>query len=149
MRGMRWLSPMTDRPSMNDRKPEALSYLEIQPSQFYISAEKLHRIGTWFDPGDLSNFEPLPIKELNGRIIFTDGHTRAFAAWQAGLRDIPLVWDTDELDWELYQVCVDACLERGISTVAHLENRVLPPEEYREKWNRWCDDIQNKGKDAP
>ena len=148
MKGMQFRNPMTDRHLTSDMKTVTPSYLEVQPSQFYISAEKLQRIEAWFDPDDLSDFEPLPIKKLNGVVIFTDGHTRAFAAWRAELSEVPLVWDTDELDWELYQNCVDACLERGISKIAHLGNRILPPEEYREKWNLWCDGI-SKAKDAP
>ena len=55
-----------------------------------------------------------------------------------------MVWDEDELSWDLYQICVDACLERGIRNVADLEGRVLPKEEYREKWDRWCDQTQQE-----
>ena len=54
-----------------------LRIVDIQPSQFYISEEKLEQIGRWFEPGDLSGFEAVPVKELDGQVIFTDGHTRA------------------------------------------------------------------------
>lgn len=91
-----------------------LRIVDIQPSQFYISEEKLEQIGRWFEPGDLSGFEAVPVKELDGQVIFTDGHTRAYAAWLAGLERIPLVWDEDELDWEAYRLCADACRKRGI-----------------------------------
>ena len=121
-----------------------ISLLDVQPSQFYLSKEKLERIMGWFDPGDLSNFEPLPVKHLNGRVIFTDGHTRAYAAYRAGCTRVPLIWDEDELDWNLYQICVDACLERGIRSVADLAPRILNLEEYTEKWNRWCDQMQRR-----
>ena len=76
-----------------------LKLSDIHPSQFYISLEKLRQVEKWFRPDDLSHFEPVPVKYLNGRIIFTDGHTRAFAAYRKGLAKIPLVWDEDELDW--------------------------------------------------
>ena len=121
--------------------------LDIQPSQFYLSAEKLERIMGWFDPHDLSGFEPLPVKRLNGRVIFTDGHTRAYAAYRAGCTRVPLVWDEDELSWDLYQICVDACLDRGVHSVADLASRILPPEEYAEKWNGWCDEMQQREND--
>ena len=85
-----------------------LRIVDIQPSQFYISEEKLEQIRRWFKPGDLSGFEAVPVKELDGQVIFTDGHTRAYAAWLAGLERIPLVWDEDELDWEAYRLCADA-----------------------------------------
>jgi len=121
-----------------------MNLLDIQPSQFYLSEEKLRAIMEWFDPEDLSCFEPLPLKYLNGRVIFTDGHTRAYAAYRAGCASVPMVWDEDELSWELYQICVDACLERGIRNVADLEGRILSKEAYAEKWNRWCDELQQE-----
>lgn len=122
-----------------------IKLLDIQPSQFYISQEKIDKIKEWFCPHDLSNFEPIPIKELNGNIIFTDGHTRAWVAYGAGLTEVPFVWDEDDLDWELYQKCVDACLERGIRSIAELKGRILSPEDYVVKWDYWCDKLQEKG----
>ncbi len=121
---------------------EKIKLMDIQPSQFYISSEKLHSVKKWFDPSDLSNFAPLPIKELNGKIIFTDGHTRAVAAYLAGLERVPLCWDCDELDEEAYMICVKACESRGITRISGLEHRVIPPEEYRAKWDSWCDGVQ-------
>lgn len=150
MRVTRWSRTGTTLLLRNKMELDKLSVLDIQPSQFHISEEKLERIGRWFDPLDLSNFEPIPIKKLNGRVIFTDGHTRAFAAWRAGVTRVPLAWDEDELDWELYQACVDACLDRKIASVADLNDRILPPEEYAEQWNGWCDELHRKmKKDAP
>lgn len=118
-----------------------LKILDIQPSQFYVSEEKIRAIKLWFNKDDLSNFEPIPVKELNGRIIFTDGHTRAWVAYTAGLEKIPFMWDEDELDWETYQICVNACLERGVHTVADFKKRILSDSVYKEKWNGWCDHL--------
>ena len=75
---------------------EEIKLLDIQPSQFYISAKKLERVKNWFDPNDLSKFEPLPIFEYGGKIFFTDGHTRALAAFLSGIEKIPLVWDSED-----------------------------------------------------
>lgn len=127
---------------------EDLRLSDIQPSQFYLSQEKIDRIKMWFDPMDLSNFEPLPIKLLNGKVIFTDGHTRAWVAHEAGLTTVPLTWDEDDLPWDLYQNCVDACLERGVRSVADLAERILPPDEYKEKWLGWCKQMHEKTKEA-
>ena len=63
---------------------EALTLADIQPSQFYISGEKLRRVLTWFDPADLRNFESCPVYEFQGKAVFTDGHTWACAAYRAG-----------------------------------------------------------------
>lgn len=116
-----------------------LKLLDIQPSQFYVSEEKIRAIKLWFDKDDLSNFPPIPIKELNGRIIFTDGHTRAWVAYTAGLEIVPLVWDEDDLDWEAYQMCVDACVERKVYSAADFEGRILSDVDYKENWDGWCD----------
>lgn len=81
-----------------------IQILRIQPSQFFISEKKIAQIKKWFQPNDLSNFDPIPVKMLNDKLIFTDGHTRAFVAYSAGMTKIPVVWDLDELDWEAYQI---------------------------------------------
>lgn len=122
----------------------SIQILDVQPSQFYISQNKIEQIKMWFDFSNLFNFEPLPIKELNGKIIFTDGHTRAYVAYLAGLQCVPLCWDEDNLDWEAYQICVDACTERGVLSVADFSERILSAEDYAQLWNGWCDKMHNK-----
>lgn len=119
-----------------------MQILRIQPSQFFISEKKIAQIKKWFQPDDLSNFDPIPVKMLNDKLIFTDGHTRAFVAWSAGMTKIPVVWDLDELDWEAYQICADACIKRGIKNIADLADRVLPDAEYQRQWDGWCDVLQ-------
>ena len=94
---------------------DEIKLLDIQPSQFYISEEKLSGVKSWFDPNDLSNFEPLPIFEHGGKIFFTDGHTRALAAFLSGIEKVPLVWDSEEeIGIKEYEICVKACENRGI-----------------------------------
>ncbi|MBQ3488374.1 MAG: GNAT family N-acetyltransferase [Clostridia bacterium] len=116
-----------------------LTLKDLQPSQFYISERKLASVEAWFDPADLSNFEPIPVKELDGVPVITDGHTRAVAALRVGVDRVPLVWDTDELDWRLYRACVTACRRRGILSPADLLTRIISAEEYVEQWDAWCD----------
>ena len=57
---------------------EALTLADIQPSQFCISGGKAPA------GADLRNFEPCPVYEFQGKAVFTDGHTWAFAAYRAG-----------------------------------------------------------------
>ena len=117
---------------------------DLQPSQFYISQAKLSNIQAWFCKDDLSNFEPLPVKVLDGVPILTDGHTRAVAAILAGLESVPLVYDEDELDWKLYSYCVKQCKQRGIHSPYDLVDRVISAYEYEEKWIGWCEQISSK-----
>ncbi len=116
---------------------------DIQPSQLYISAAKLTYVLSRWQPPTLETLEPIPIKQLNARVIYTDGHTRAFAAYRQGFTEIPVVWDEDDLDWEAYQICVDWCLDEGIRTIADLEGRVIAPEPYEALWHDRCQVMQD------
>lgn len=129
---------------MSQKKNLDYSLKDLQPSQFYISQAKLSNIQAWFCKDDLSNFEPLPVKVLDGIPILTDGHTRAVAAILAGLESVPLVYDEDELDWNLYRYCVEQCNQKGIHSPYDLVDRVISPHEYEEKWIGWCEQISSK-----
>lgn len=111
----------------------------IQPSQLYISSKKLSKIMKTFNPNSI---RPIPIKRLEGDIIFVDGHTRAFAAFLHGLKEIPVYWEYEELDWEVYKICVEWCKKEGIRTIADLKNRVIPHRDYKILWYRRCEKMQ-------
>ena len=110
----------------------------IQPSQFYLSEKKLEQVQIWFDTKDINALNPLPIKRLKGKIFFTDGHSRAFIAYQSGFEEIPVYAEEDDLNWDFYYYCLQTCEEKGILTIKDLENRILPESDYRKKWLDWC-----------
>ena len=87
--------------------------MSIQPSQLYINEDKLSKI--------LKDKEEqervIPIKKLNDKIIFTDGHTRALTAFLSGKKQIKVVWEDEEFDWEAYQICVDWCIKEEIVNI--------------------------------
>jgi|GEM_PF-174939 len=120
---------------------DGLPLRALQPSQFYVSEAKLAEIARWFDPDDLSNFEPIPVRLLDGILMMTDGHTRAVAAIRAGLTAVPLQWEPDEWDWEMYRRCVRECRERGVVSPHDLTDRVVSAADYRTLWMDWCDDM--------
>ncbi|MBP5230331.1 MAG: NUDIX hydrolase [Clostridia bacterium] len=74
----------------------------------------------------------------------TDGHTRAAAAVRAGLTSVPTVSERDDLNWDLYRTCVSECLRRGVRSPSDLTGRILSREDYRLKWDRWCDLIREE-----
>ncbi|EGD29692.1 GNAT family acetyltransferase [Streptococcus sanguinis SK72] len=112
-----------------------LPIAQIQPSQFYLSREKLDRICIDFAKGEL---KPLPVKRMDGKVFFTDGHSRAFKAYQAGLSHIPVYYDRDELNWDFYRYCLQTCQEKGIFSISDIQNRILSKEDYQTKWLDWC-----------
>jgi ParB-like chromosome segregation protein Spo0J len=63
---------------------------EIQPSQLYISSEKLSEIMKTFDSANPELIELIPIKKLGNEIVFVDGHTRAAAAFLRGFSEVPV-----------------------------------------------------------
>ena len=127
---------------ITEMKITELKLRDLQPSQFYISAAKLAAVESWLHPEDLSGFQPIPMKILDDRPVMTDGHTRAAAAIRAGLDVVPMVWEEDELDWDMYRACVKACQERSVFSPEDLVKRIISAEDYIEKWDRWCDRMQ-------
>jgi hypothetical protein len=115
---------------------------KIQPSQLYISSEKLDEVMRTIDPKRPSEIEPIPIKKLGSRIIFVDGHTRAFAAFLRGFLMIPVYWEDEELDWDAYAICVEWCKKEGIRTIADLRERVVSQKDYEILWYRRCEEMQ-------
>jgi len=117
---------------------------EIQPSQLYISSEKLAEVMKTFDPNEPKSIEPIPIKKLGNEIIFVDGHTRAFAVFLRGFPDVPVYWEDEELDWDAYEICVEWCKKEGVHTIADLKNRVVSQKDYEILWYRRCERMQQE-----
>ena len=117
---------------------------DIQPSQLYISKEKLAKVKEKFNSKDLSTLEVIPIKKIGKEVFYTDGHTRAFVAHQAGFKEIPVIWENEELDWELYKICIKWCKDTGIYSIADLSDRVVNQKDYEILWYKRCDDLHKK-----
>ena len=116
---------------------------KIQPSQLYISSRKLNSVMKNF-ASKPSLIEPIPVKKLGDRIVFVDGHTRAFAALLHRFPKVPVYWEDEELDWEAYENCVRWCLEEGIYTIADLRSRVVSHQKYEKLWYERCGKMQKE-----
>ena len=111
---------------------------ELQPSQLYISEGKLRLVREWFNPDDMDSFDPIPVKKFNGKILMTDGHSRAVAAYLAGLESVPVYWDEDELDMRAYAMDVKWCGEESIQSPIDLAGRIVPHKDYERLWRKRC-----------
>ena len=111
---------------------------QLQPSQLYISQDKLSAVQATTDFFSPEGVQAIPVKDLGGLSVMTDGHTRVFAAHLAGLTCVPTYDDPDDLDWEAYQICVDWCRVEGIHSVADLVGRVVNAEDYERLWYDRC-----------
>lgn len=121
-----------------------LDISKLTPSQLYISEEKLYKVNQWFH-GDVAEIKnPIPIKKLAGRLLITDGHTRTVAAWLAGVREVPCIWDTDDMDWAAYAADIALCAEEGVTTVEKLAGRIVSADNYKRLWNDRCDLLEDE-----
>jgi len=121
-----------------------LKIKDIQPSQLYISSTKLANIYVKFNFITTGAITPVPVKKLGEDIIYTDGHTRAFALYERGENEIRAYWDEDDLDLGEYEICVGWCKDEGIFTIADLKDRVVSPDDFQKLWIRRCQMMQNE-----
>jgi hypothetical protein len=117
---------------------------DIQPSQLYISTKKLAKIQEKIDPNNKESLEIIPVKKLENDIIYSDGHTRAYAAHLLGWQEVRVEWETEELDWEMYEICVDWCKTDGIYTIADLSSRVISHKDYEILWYERCNQLKKQ-----
>ena len=123
-----------------------MNLCDIQPSQLYISKEKLKEVDEYLDSIDIDDIYPIPIKKIGNNIFFTDGHTRAFALYRREVNKIKVCWDEDDLSWVEYIICLDWCNKEGIKSIADLKNRIVDEEAYKKLWLNRCYEMQCKVK---
>ena len=105
---------------------------EIQPSQFYVNADKLAAVSSFIKTGrDVI----VPLNIVDRRYISMDGHTRLRRALDLGEKKV-LGFITETNDALLW--FVDQAKQRGIDGVKDME--IVSAEEYEAKWMRFCDD---------
>ena len=117
---------------------------DLGVSQLYLSRAKLEAVRKWFDPNRMHLCAPLPVYDFgDGRLTLTDGHSRAFAAYQYQVR-IPIVYDTDDIvtgeeGQMLYQNDLIWCRRFHIETIADLEPRIVSAAAYESLWIDRCE----------
>lgn len=118
-------------------------------SQIYLNSQKLSNIKKWFNPDDLSNFEPLPVRDYgDGRLTLTDGHSRAYVAFEAGIEKLPVCYDNDdmvssELSTMLYKEDILWCKRFGINGISDLCSRIVSDDDYKILWLQRCQRAYN------
>lgn len=114
---------------------------QIQPSQLFVSSEKLSNILRDYDRLKPELLEPLPVTKLGDEVILTDCHTLALAAFLRGISEVRVYWDKEELDRDGYKICVDWCKKEGVHSVADLKDRVVSAKEFDLLWVKRCKEM--------
>lgn len=115
----------------------------IQPSQLYINEVKLQKVLTWINANDYNSYEAIPVMRLDEKIVFTDGHTRVYAAYIQSADKIKVYWDEDYVGkdnvWiRAYEICVRWCQEEDIHSIIDLKDRVISNSDYQRLWLDRC-----------
>lgn len=108
----------------------------LHPSQLYISEGKYNNVCEWFDPNDISCYDPIPMVELCGHMLMVDGYTRAVVAYLAGWKDVPVYFYTDELDAATYTKDILWCRQDHISSPIDLAMRIVSHNDYERLWRK-------------
>ena len=106
---------------------------QIQPSQFFVDADKIAAISSIIHKPEDIIIQVLPNED---RFISLDGHTRLYYAVMKGWECVRAVVESSD-DW-VYKFVTEA-QKRGIYTPK--EMTLVSHHEYEEKWNRFCDDF--------
>lgn len=117
---------------------------ELGLSQIYLNQDKICRIKQWFSKNDLDHFSPLPVHDFgNETYTLTDGHTRAFVAYQSGVFALPVIYDHDDIvtgipGQILYQADIEWCERFHLKRISDLKNRILDNQSYQKLWIERC-----------
>ena len=122
----------------------SLQINEIVLSQLYINSDKLDAVLKFFEKKKEFELEPIPIKELDGDLVATDGHTRLFAWYLNGYKEVACVWEDLEMDWDAYRIFVQWCRDEGLESIADLRDRIIDDDTYQHIWLDRCRAVEEE-----
>ena len=108
------------------------------PSQFLIDAALIEELLSDFD---IEKMDPVPVKEIDGVFMITDGHHRVCALDLKGFTEVPICEETDDLDWEAYRQNMKDCFQRGVFSALDLKDHIVTTEEFHRIWDGYCDEV--------
>lgn len=122
--------------SYDDVKLFKVNIDKLQPSQFYVSSEKINNISCWAKSNE--HFI-VPVLKNENELIILDGHTRLYLAKTLNIDEIYAYEDvSDEYIWGF----VDEAKRRNIYSINDLE--LVSNADYEILWHKFCDDYFSK-----
>ncbi|NLZ34732.1 hypothetical protein N3C_1348 [Clostridium sp. N3C] len=106
---------------------------DIQPSQFFVDAEKVKAIESFINSEeDIC----IPLAKINDRFVSEDGHTRLYCAVANGYSRVR-GFLTEASDYA--EEFAEEARKRKVYSPYDLQ--LLSHEEYKEKWHKFCEDF--------
>lgn len=109
---------------------------DIQPSQFYIDKTKKEAVSSFINKEDDII---VPLIKCENRYVSLDGHTRISVGIDKGFTGVK-GFITNSYDY-IYDFVKEAKLRSIMSPKDMIE---LTHEDYKNKWNKFCDNYFNK-----
>ncbi|UTC76967.1 hypothetical protein E4O04_02640 [Treponema sp. OMZ 799] len=105
----------------------------VQPSQFYVSSQKLQAVNSFIKKAEDI---VIPVIRIKDRYVSLDGHTRLYLAYKQKWEKVrAVITETDEWIWRF----VREAEKRGVYRPSDL--KLISQEEYEICWNAFCDKI--------
>ena len=105
---------------------------KIQPIQFFACRDKLEAVKSFVHTEE---DVIIPVAMHEGTYASLDGHTRLYLAYILGFKHVYAYYSQDFDDFDYF---FDEARKRHIYTAKDLI--LLEHEEYREKWDKFCDE---------
>lgn len=104
------------------KKEQLITISMLQPSQNYISREKVERTLDLLASAGADALKPILISEIDGSLVIVDGHVRAYVLWISDVKNINAVWiDANSA----VRMQVKQCKTEGFNKVADLGKRMI------------------------
>ncbi len=126
-----------------------INTLSLGISQIYLNKRKVDEVNKWMDVSKMDRYPPLPVFDFgDGRFTLIDGHSRAYAAFKKGQKEILVIVDTDEIVTSetgqlLYRNDLIWCDRFHLKSIEDLENRIITDSQYQFLWVQRCDRMYN------
>jgi len=114
---------------------------DLQPNNWYINREKLDKVRKAWSNGEQDTIPPILVTYIQGQPSLIDGHSRAYAAYENGEKEIyALIEDLDTIEGSnaLYVHIHNEGPKQGILSIADLASRIVESEEHQRLWIDYC-----------